>query len=380
MKPRHWWTWLIVALCALVIVAVVVTTVVLCVPSRASSALSGPAPQLAKRDPVLAAAVEAAWKARPPVRPVIDAVVTWVDGRDAAWRAAAATAYAQDRSRDGTVGHAPSREPEPDPPGGRDELYYNVRSVARFMPWVRTYHVVTARPHVPGWWPADGRLGNLRLALVHHDQIAPAGHTLPTYSSGAIQRWIHRIPDLAEQFVLFDDDFFVGQPMAPKDFFTPGTGLPVVRMYPVDMQALGAAVASNSPNLWRRMCANTARAIQAATSARQPHFPDHVPVPCLRSQYGALVDAWFPRETAAFKRFRGLGDFTLQYALLGILHARGRTAALRSNARTAFYHTGTFGVDMVSHGGRLPHLFCIQDRMSAEDRAMLDMLLMGGGG
>jgi hypothetical protein len=49
----------------------------------------------------------------------------------------------------------------------------------------------------------------------------------------------HRIPDLAEHFVYFNDDMFLGRPVLPSDFFSPG-GLPLASaiLVPTQLRAI----------------------------------------------------------------------------------------------------------------------------------------------
>ena len=51
-----------------------------------------------------------------------------------------------------------------------------------------------------------------QLRLVHHDAILPPD-ALPTFNSHAIESALHKVPDLAEQFVYLNDDFFLGRPL-----------------------------------------------------------------------------------------------------------------------------------------------------------------------
>ena len=63
-----------------------------------------------------------------------------------------------------------------------------------------------------------------RLARPDHDRrprdILPAD-ALPTFNSHAIEASLHHIDGLAEHFVYFNDDMFVGRPLRPEPFFTP---------------------------------------------------------------------------------------------------------------------------------------------------------------
>lgn len=62
---------------------------------------------------------------------------------------------------------------------------------------------------------------NPKINLVNHKDFIPE-QFLPTYNSVVIERYMHRIPDLAEHFVYFNDDFFIINNITPERFFKNG--------------------------------------------------------------------------------------------------------------------------------------------------------------
>lgn len=144
----------------------------------------------------------------------IDVVYTWVDGDDAAWRAerdhhagSSSDAGASDATLESRF-------------RSRDELLYSLRSLHRYAGWVRRIFVVTADQR-PDWLVEDDR-----LTVVPHSAIFPA-EWLPTFNSHAIESRLHHIDDLAEHFIYFNDDVFLGRPVAPSLFYSP-TGASLV--------------------------------------------------------------------------------------------------------------------------------------------------------
>ncbi|RLP85335.1 glycosyltransferase [Micromonospora sp. BL4] len=143
----------------------------------------------------------------------IDVVYTWVDGDDPQWRAAKDRVLAE-------LG----REPLAAADGSarfrdRDELRYSLRSIDMYAPWVRNIYVVTAG-QTPTWLDTD----HPRVAVVDHRELFGGRGTLPTFNSHAIESQLHHIDGLAEHFIYFNDDFFLGRPILPTLFFDP-TGL-----------------------------------------------------------------------------------------------------------------------------------------------------------
>ena len=138
----------------------------------------------------------------------IDIVYTWVDGGDAAW---------QERLRTTERAHGKSVDPASVDPARfatRDELRYSLRSVWAFCGWARSIVIVTDG-QVPTWLRTDDR-----IRVVPHSAIMPSD-ALPTFNSHAIEASLHRIEGLAEHFIYFNDDVFVGRPVRPELFFTP---------------------------------------------------------------------------------------------------------------------------------------------------------------
>lgn len=136
----------------------------------------------------------------------IDFVILWVDGNDPAWQAEKKKYQGNTETENDSVNRY------------RDWglLPYWFRAVEKFAPWVRKIHFVTWG-HVPTFLNLDAP----KLHIVKHEDFIPKEY-LPTFSSHAIEMNIHRIPDLAEHFVYFNDDMFMLQSFQPEDFFRDG--------------------------------------------------------------------------------------------------------------------------------------------------------------
>jgi hypothetical protein len=99
-----------------------------------------------------------------------------------------------------------------------NEIYYSLYSVYRFAPWTRNIFIVTAdyqRPNIIGL-PLE-LISKIRF--IKHSQILPKS-SLPIFQSYAIESCLHKIPDLAEHFIYFNDDMFLGNHVIPADFFS----------------------------------------------------------------------------------------------------------------------------------------------------------------
>lgn len=144
----------------------------------------------------------------------VDVVYTWVNSEDPEWQKQ-------------LFEHSES-EPDTDRYANRDELKYSLRSLLTFAPWVRNVYVVTnCKP--PDWFDES----NQRVRWVYHDEIIDKAH-LPTFNSHAIETSIHRVPNLSEHFLYFNDDLFFLRPVSKSDFFL-ANGIAKVRLEPYGM-------------------------------------------------------------------------------------------------------------------------------------------------
>lgn len=144
----------------------------------------------------------------------IDFVLTWVDGSDTLW-------LAEKRKWEGNK-ESSSEEANAECRyrADIDLLRYWFRSVEKCAPWVNKIHFVTCGQK-PEWLNEN----HPKLNLVNHKDYIP-NEFLPTFNSNAIELNYHRIKELSDCFVLFNDDMFLLQPLLPEFFFR--NGMPVL--------------------------------------------------------------------------------------------------------------------------------------------------------
>lgn len=146
----------------------------------------------------------------------IDAVITWVDGADPA-HAAKLDAYLEiiGRKRSGSAGKARFHN--------AGEIDYCVTSILKFAPWVRTIFIVTDQQEPELVKKLVGTVFGQKIKVIdHRDIFAGYEEHLPTFNSSSILSMLWRIPGLSEQFIFFNDDFCLIQPVQPQDFFIDG--------------------------------------------------------------------------------------------------------------------------------------------------------------
>jgi hypothetical protein len=58
-----------------------------------------------------------------------------------------------------------------------------------------------------------------KIIIIRHSDIIDSSF-LPTFNSHVIEACLHRISDLSEHYIYFNDDVFLGFPTVPNDFFS----------------------------------------------------------------------------------------------------------------------------------------------------------------
>lgn len=300
----------------------------------------------------------------------IHALFTWVQGDDEAWRASKAETYQrlygkpyQETPRD------PMRAAAAD---GKDELYYSVHLITKFCPWLDRVWILTARGHRPPWLQlgsgdgaqaASARVNGIRVTVVHHDRVFDTTCVQgPTFNSYAIEGQIPHIAHLAEHFIMCNDDFFVGQPMARTDFFT-ATGLPAVHLRNADAQIKAL------PTMWGQALRNM-QAHCRRTASGPGHLPEHVAAPLRKSVLRAIVQALRP-EVCASGPFRSNKDFPSWYIALNAAPSVPRPARVTAK----YFATGPAFAAFIDAGNKLPHLFCINQEFTEDAREILERVL-----
>ncbi len=283
----------------------------------------------------------------------IDIVYLWVDGNDPMWRAkrqqAADTLHASTRLA--AYGNVEGRFRD------NDELRYSLRALERFFPAHGHIYVVTDA-QTPAWLAAVPG-----ITVVDHRDLMPVA-ALPTFDSGHIESYIHRIPGLSERFFYLNDDVFFGAPVAVSDWFWSGgvcvawSDDPEVSDEPLRPDATAPDNACRRSNQWLRA---------HPVPGYQPIFRTfaHAPRPLCKSLLAGLeqtVPEMFARVRStvfrAWDKPAIVSDFVLRWAL-----AHGQ-AQLRDYAhryvRTSDADTTDDLDQLVAHNGQLA-FFCIND-------------------
>lgn len=98
---------------------------------------------------------------------------------------------------------------------GNAELFkYNLRSIAKFIPWInQVYILVMSENQIPDW------LDTSAVKIVYHKDFIPEKY-LPTFNECTIELFQYKIPGLSEYYLVGNDDYLVTAPLNREDFFT----------------------------------------------------------------------------------------------------------------------------------------------------------------
>ncbi|MFF4099200.1 Stealth CR1 domain-containing protein [Streptomyces sp. NPDC001903] len=254
----------------------------------------------------------------------VDAVITWVDAADPAWRRRRDRAAAGVEAGPAPVDHAENRYRD------RGELRYCLRSIAAHAPWIRRVFIVTD-DQTPPWLATD----HPRVTVVDHRQLFADPAALPVFNSHAIESQLHRVPGLAEHFLYFNDDIFLGRPQRPQNYFL-SSGLPKVFH---DQRAVAPSAPGADDDVFTASQKATRHAVEQAAGRTYPHILAHTPYPLSRSLF-ARVEERLPGRLATVSRsvFRSADDLAPVTLACHLALADGR--AVEGELHHAYVSTG----------------------------------------
>ncbi len=322
--------------------------------------------------------------APPPTRPVssvgrhhtvgeVDVVYTWVDPADPEWR----RAHAAHSGAGGTsLTSADNAERFID----RDELRYSLRSVWMYAPFVRHIHLVTA-DQVPAWLDTSDE----RISVVSHRDVFPDPSVLPTFNSQAIEANLHRVPGVAEHFLYFNDDVFLGREVTVDDFFT-RAGLSKVRFAPTQYIYEGRPGPDAIPTDWAAY--NASDIIARDFGIRFDRKVQHIPH-ALRRSVLEEMERRYPEEYTRTRaaRFRSATDLAIPSMFAHFYGVATGAAVEWPQPSGAYVYLDTGRADMARRVhdivSRRPTYFCLNAtlhtdidhaRQAAVVRSLLDSL------
>ncbi|PJG58405.1 stealth family protein [Aeromonas cavernicola] len=282
----------------------------------------------------------------------VDVVFTWVDGSDPRWR----QQYDHyrntvDATRLGRHAIDPARF------SNHDELKYSLACVLEFLPWVRRVYIVTDQQRPPWLTESD------RVRIIDHTVIIDRQY-LPTFNSHVIEAHLHKIPDLAEHFIYFNDDVFVARPLPAGHFFRSNgiASLFMAKKSLTKMKSKGV----DTPTLSASLRAVDILNNRFSVIVDNPLVHTYVP---LRKSMFTEVWQHYQADISSFlpNRFRTNHDLNLPTFLVPwYSYMRGTAVPTRDicyyfNARSPAAAAHFKALEIAKQKGTLPHSFCAND-------------------
>lgn len=145
---------------------------------------------------------------------MIDIIVTYVNDKDYQWRKDFEH-WKEKEIREGRTRRSNRQAFGEERTRDWDAFKYWFRGIEKNCKWVnKVYLIVQNERHVPEWIDKD----NPKLRIVYHEEYIPK-ELLPTFNAMTIGMYIANIPDLAENYIMCDDDFYILNPIAEDRFF-----------------------------------------------------------------------------------------------------------------------------------------------------------------
>ena len=150
----------------------------------------------------------------------IDAVILWVDGNDEKHKA-----KIQPFVKDKVSINSKKFRTRFDQV---NEIKFTIDSILKYASFIRNIYIITDE-QTPSFLREESDKNNYKnVSIIDHSVIfSDYEEFLPTFNCRPIETSLHRIPNLAEHFIYFNDDFFLINQTKPSDFFK--NGFPVLR-------------------------------------------------------------------------------------------------------------------------------------------------------
>lgn len=227
------------------------------------------------------------------------------------------------------------------------------------MPWVQTIYIVTDAQSPP--WLSEQN--HPKIKIIDHTEIIDKQY-LPTFNSHVIEANLHKIPNLSEHFIYFNDDVFVARPLKAEHFFRANgiASLFVAAKRLSAMQQKGIMTPTLAASL------NGIGLLQK----QHDHLIDmplvHTYVPLKKSMY-ELAWQLYRDEIQAFlpNRLRTNYDLNMATFLVPWLtYLQGHAVFTREicyyfNIRSAHAPVQYAKLLKKNHAGQQPHSFCAND-------------------
>lgn len=257
----------------------------------------------------------------------VDLVIAYVDNTDPIWK----DMYLKNGGDSVELSGVRFRDPA-------RLIRYNLMLIDKYMPWIRTIHLVVSNPEQVPIAEEGTRLAKAleKVHVVLHKDIMPES-ILPTFNSCTIEMFLPYIEGLSEYFIYINDDMYPVKPLKVSDFFSFNQHGAKIKMDFIESHL----IRDNSQ--FRRTCLRCYRKVIKALGISFPDSPDmflrpqHGPSPMILSdckKIRILLDAAIKEH---LEPFRDEGQFN-QYIYMLYTHLSGNSLKNDLNFRYYGHH------------------------------------------
>lgn len=285
----------------------------------------------------------------------VDVVYTWVDGNDANWQKVREKTFKEYSLPKTHEANVKSRF------RNRDELKFSLRSIHKYAKFVNHIYIVTMGQR-PKWLKSHPK-----ITVIDHRQIFRDGAHLPTFNSQAIEANLHKIPNLKERFIYFNDDVFLGRPAKARDFFSRNGK---IKVFFADRPAPKGAY-HVMDNGFTASWKNTNGVLDNVFGKKKRYVMDHAPFALRKSQIQQL-EKLLPEiySSVSSHKFRSPSDYCVLNGLVQHFALNSKQAMKGDLSSfvaviTASPVDNERGLDLLLK--KRPDTFCIEDVASKDN-------------
>jgi len=271
----------------------------------------------------------------------IDAVITWVDGNDLNWQKKI-NKYSEVK-----INWKDNKETKRY--NSINEIGIAIQSIIKYGSFIRNIFLVTDDQTPRGFQKLQslGATNGINLNIIDHTVIFKDYNSfLPCFNSCSIISMLYRIPNLAEHFIIFNDDTFLMRETSEKDFFK--NGLPIIRgkwekyyedqifrkIYLRFLSAVGVKKELNRPG-YKNAQQKSAKLVGTKKYIRR----DHTPVSIRKS----TIEVFFKNNQKIFEnnikhRFRNESQFIIS-SLSNHLEVKQGTYYLEKDFQLSYFQS-----------------------------------------
>ena len=226
----------------------------------------------------------------------IDICVMWVDSSSERWQ----KEYEEYKKLEITRGtQVPTCGAAFNPARYQDWGIFNYwfRGVEKNCPWVnKVFLIVEDEDQVPKWLNKN----HPKLRIVYHKEFIP-NDLLPMFNGPAIEMWYSNIPDLSENFISCDDDYFFYNLLPEDTFFENNVPQTEIKKSDFEYQKIPGMT-------WHCMMANDEEFIQKISGQSGKYRYSHLPEARKKSFEAAILaipeNYTIVHDAVAYSHFR----------------------------------------------------------------------------